>query len=551
GMALALAALCAGAAAQQQPVWRDLAKSSDEPASPFTIGQVLGASAPLYTGINLHVGAAACSTVNVYLGRETGRYFELVKHRSVDDAVAAAQNKTDGLFMSVHMEANADDHYLRLFFKPGLTPLTTALFTGPTIYFEKSAGCSGPADPAGGHRSYPMTSLVADSSWTDQGLHTQNSRTYFPSSSIAETAFVFHKSTATCRKIDVALASGTPAYVSLQKRWLGSAGDRPNSWDPSDLANIHMERGHQDNQSARVLLGTDRPASGKVTVTVVGTPNSSCPATGRPEPLTVAFAFDIVPSSNRSSWTAQGRESATATRTFWPAEIADSATPLNTGIAFHQSSSACRYVDVELANGTPDYLELALHRGDNAVAGLPNNVYMERNQPLDTHARLMFKAGARVAEGGTVTVAIVASPGSSCRSAGVPGPLSLSRELTIGKSADWEEQGKDDAVANDPVSYFLLSRTDSSTDTGLAFHRSSTACRKIDVALADSAPNYVELVRYQGEDISSKTGLSNIHMEKNNDADEHVRLFLKARARVATGVTVDVVLVATPGSDCA
>ena len=83
--------------------------------------------------------------------------------------------------------------------------------------------------------------------------------------------------------------------------------------------------------------------------------------------------------------------------------------------------------------------------------------------------------------------------------------------------------------------WFVLQAASTRTDTGLAFHQSSTACRQIDVALVNNPPNYVELRRYDGTTDTTSSGLSNIRMEQNHASDHHVRLFFTARAGVTAG----------------
>ncbi|MBF2735898.1 MAG: hypothetical protein ISN26_07525, partial [Betaproteobacteria bacterium AqS2] len=150
-----------------------------------------------------------------------------------------------------------------------------------------------------------------------------------------------------------------------------------------------------------------------------------------------------------------------------------------------------------------------------------------------------------------MNVTLVATPNAACADATTPNPLTIAWRLTIATPASWTNQGSDDAVSDGPFSPLALAAAGSRTAAGLAFHQSSTACRQIDVALVNSPPSYVELVRYQGSSASASTGLSNITMDSGAGTNNHhVRLFFKANAGVTAGSVVNVTLAATPNAAC-
>ncbi|MBF2734731.1 MAG: hypothetical protein ISN26_01325, partial [Betaproteobacteria bacterium AqS2] len=225
----------------------------------------------------------------------------------------------------------------------------------------------------------------------------------------------------------------------------------------------------------------------------------------------------------------------------------------DTGLAFHRSAEGCRQIDVALS-GETGQVELLRYQGSSAATPTsPSNITMHSAaDPASSnhHVKLFLKARASVNQGDVLDLTVVATPNASCTDPRTPAPLTVSWNLTIATAAAWTNQGSDDAVSDGPFSPLALTGAGNRTATGLAFHQSSTACRQIDVALVNSPLSYVELIRYQGNSVASTTSLSNIHMQQNNDSDNHVRLFFKANAAVTAGSTVSVTVVATPNSSC-
>ncbi|MBF2734736.1 MAG: hypothetical protein ISN26_01350, partial [Betaproteobacteria bacterium AqS2] len=230
--------------------------------------------------------------------------------------------------------------------------------------------------------------------------------------------------------------------------------------------------------------------------------------------------------------------------------LAVAAQRTDTGLAFHRSAEGCRQIDVALS-GETSQVELVRYAGSDAATPTSlNNITMHSAaDPASSnhHVKLFLKARAAVSQGDVLDLTIVAIPNSSCTDARTPAPLTVSWNLTIATAAAWANQGSDDSTSDGPFSPLVLAAAGSRSATGLAFHQSSTACRQIDVALVNSPPSYVELVRYQGSSASASTGLNNITMDSGAGTNNHhVRLFFKASAGVTAGSTVNVTLVATP-----
>ena len=250
-------------------------------------------------------------------------------------------------------------------------------------------------------------------------------------------------------------------------------------------------------------------------------------------------------------WTDQGRDDPTSDGPFSPLRLAAASGRTATGLAFHQSSTACRQIDVALASGAPAYVELRRYDGstDTTASGL-SNIHMEQDHASDQHVRLFFKPHSSVAAGTVADITLIATPHSSCTDPATPTPLTVSWSLTVAAPGTWVDQGRDKQSSDGPFSPLKLSAATEMTETGLVFHQSSEACRRIDVALASGAPDYLELIRYQGDSAATDSSMDDIHMERGHASDHHVRLFIKPRATVAAGDVIDLTLIATPNAAC-
>ncbi|MBF2736006.1 MAG: hypothetical protein ISN26_08110, partial [Betaproteobacteria bacterium AqS2] len=156
-------------------------------------------------------------------------------------------------------------------------------------------------------------------------------------------------------------------------------------------------------------------------LTIVATPNSSCADARTPAPLTVSWNLTI---ATAATWTNQGSDDAVSDGPFSPLVLAAAGSRSAAGLAFHQSSTACRQIDVELVNSPPSYVELVRYQGNSAstTTGL-SNITMDSGAGTNNHhARLFFTANAGVTAGSTVNVTLVATPNSSCTAAATPAP---------------------------------------------------------------------------------------------------------------------------------
>ncbi|MBF2734548.1 MAG: hypothetical protein ISN26_00380 [Betaproteobacteria bacterium AqS2] len=166
-----------------------------------------------------------------------------------------------------------------------------------------------------------------------------------------------------------------------------------------------------------------------------------------------------------------------------------------------------------------------------------------------SYARLQFKPNLTWDEQ-VMRVSVEVSSASYCGHANaVPDPQTLGYALTITNAA-WANQGEH--VDYQPRALFAgdFAATSVPFYSGIAFHRSPSDCRRIDVRL-DSAPSYLFLARYQGSRPASTAALSNITMDSGAGINNHnVRLFFSEQSTVPTGL-LTVNLIATTNSGCA
>ncbi|MBF2735555.1 MAG: hypothetical protein ISN26_05710, partial [Betaproteobacteria bacterium AqS2] len=177
---------------------------------------------------------------------------------------------------------------------------------------------------------------------------------------------------------------------------------------------------------------------------------------------------------------------------------------------------------------------------------------MLRDDDDDHHVKLFLKARAAVTQGDVLSLTVVATPNSSCTDPRTPAPLTISWNVTIATAASWVKQGADDDSAAGSFSPLTLAASSSRTATGLAFHRNSDACSRIDVALSGDT-SHVELRRYAGATEANSQVLSDITMDDDaaqSGSNQHVRLFFKSGAAPAGGSVLDVTIVATPNAAC-
>ncbi|MBF2734734.1 MAG: hypothetical protein ISN26_01340, partial [Betaproteobacteria bacterium AqS2] len=371
--------------------------------------------------------------------------------------------------------------------------------------------------------------IATPATWVKQGADDDSASGAFSplriaaSSTRTATGLAFHRNSDACKRIDISL-SGDTSHVEL-RRYAGAI--EASSQALSDITMDDAANPASGNQHVRLYFKAGAtPAGGSVlNVTIVATPNAACTDARTPAPLTVGWALTV---ASTSPWVNQGSDVAASNGPYSALTLAVASGQTDTGLAFHRSALGCRQIDVALSGDTSQ-VELLRYQGSSVATPTSlSNITMHSGAAAgqDHHVKLFLKARAAVSQGDVLDLTIVAAPNSSCIDPRTPAPLTISWNLTIATAAAWTNQGSDDSVSDGPFSPLVLQDATARTAAGLAFHQSSTACRRIDVALVNSPPSYVELVRYQGSSASASTGLNNITMDNGAGTNNHhVRLF--------------------------
>ncbi|MBF2736004.1 MAG: hypothetical protein ISN26_08100, partial [Betaproteobacteria bacterium AqS2] len=521
--------------------WVDQGLDSTAADDLFSALTLTAATSRTDTGIAFHRSSAGCRQIDVALSGETS-HVELVRHQGASVATPSALS-------NITMEAgSASDHHVRLFLK-ARAAVTQGDVLDLTLTATPNASCTNPRTPAPLTVSWAVT-IATPAAWVKQSRDDDSASGSFSalrltaSSARTDTGLAFHRNSAACSRIDIAL-NGDTGQVELRRyQGGGEAGSQA-------LSNIVMDDGAASslNQHVRLFFkaGAAPAAGSTLNVTIVATPNAACDDPRTPAPLTVGWAVTVAAAGG---WVNQGRDSQNAASQFSPLRLPAATARTDTGIAFHQSSVGCRSIDVALAAGAPAYLELVRYQDDAVAAGGLGAIHMERDHASDQHVRLLFKPGAAVTAGAVVDLTLVATPNASCTDPRTPAPLTVGWSLTIATPAAWVNQGHDNPNPHGPLEPLVGIKVNTPTTTGVEFHRSSTACRQIDVALAIGTPTYVRLVRHQNDRISPNQSMRNIRMMRGDPADEHVHLFYSPSALVVPGSTVSVTMVASPNASC-
>ena len=243
------------------------------------------------------------------------------------------------------------------------------------------------------------------------------------------------------------------------------------------------------------------------------------------------------------SWTDQGSHSDEAAGAFSPAVIRASASRTDTGLAFHQSNS-CKKVNVALAAGAPDSVELVRYAGASPAASTSlMSIHMEEDHADDNHVRLMFKAGAALTAGSEMTVTVSGTRHSSCAGAAPPTDPSIEWKLTVGTPVAWVYGEHYDEIAASGLVASDLNAAATDTWAGLAFHRTAGGCDRR-AALASGSRAAFGLHRYDGNARETAALASELRFS----GSEHVRVYLR-RSHQHVGGTVTVRMVAS--GECA
>ena len=377
----------------------------------------------------------------------------------------------------------------------------------------------------------------ASGSFSPVAVSESNSRT--------DTGLAFHHNYTGCQKINVTYNG--PASMEL-RRYAGNSEAADQG-----LTNIHMENDATGDNHVRLMIkaGATLTAGSVVTATVTGTGHSSCtgqaPTTGDAE---VEWKVTV---ATPASWTEYSRDDMVAEE-FDSASLNAANSNTDTGLAFQRyAASACTFFVVSLTDSSNEIFALRGYLWDpDTRQGTPQQGFVQsfgNGNNRNMYAKVFFRSGY-VHSGGTVTVTMVARGNAVRCGASQPRPLTLQWPVTITETG-WTDQGEHSDAASGAFSPVTVSENSGRTDTGLAFHQSYAACRRINVALGSGAPDSVELRRYAGNSETADQSLTNIRMEKDDTADNHVRLMIKAGAALTAGEVLTATVTGAAYSTCA
>ena len=237
--------------------------------------------------------------------------------------------------------------------------------------------------------------------------------------------------------------------------------------------------------------------------------------------------------------------------------VRDIAPGQDTGIAIHRSNSSCRFTDVRLAAGAPEWLELRRHRANGTADGDPARrltARMEKDNNDDRHVRVRFTDDASM-EPGSYAFSIVmertATSGAGCTAAAAAA-YTLGYTLNISLGASWERQASlnSDSVTSHGADAlggpFALAM-------GPRIHRSSALCRWTDASLV-AGGSFLVLQRHAtagGAAVGAPAAsVSDVRMQRGAPNDQYLSLFYRLNTPVPAGMLTAAVEL-KPAARCA
>ena len=274
-------------------------------------------------------------------------------------------------------------------------------------------------------------------------------------------------------------------------------------------------------------------------------------------PLTVSVKIcDQAPSAHTVTvavWHDQGEHSDRPASYF----VRDTSASQDTGIAIHRSANTCRFTDVRLAAGAPEWLELRTHRANGTADGdgaRRLTARMEKDHANDRHVRVRFKDDASM-EPGSYAFSIVmertAASGAGCTAAAAAAHT-LSYTLNISLGASWERQ---ESLNSDNV-------TSHSADAlggpfalamGPRIHRSSSVCRWTDASLMGGGSLLVLQRHATASSVAigaPATSFTDVRMQRGASGDQYLSLIYRRNTPVPAG-TVTAAVELKPAARCA
>ncbi|MBF2736020.1 MAG: hypothetical protein ISN26_08180, partial [Betaproteobacteria bacterium AqS2] len=344
---LLLVAAFAPPAARAQ-AWLNSNYHDADPVNNLNAVGLNAASEPTYTGLAFDRYVDACSAVTIQLEQASQTIFGLIPYDGDSTIGFGINNAFD--------HPNPSDQHSRIFFRETYTSHSEATLT---ISINVNAKNCNEITPTQLNVRWPVT--VADP-WQDAGAHSDEASTVFSpviigeSTTKTETGYVFHKSPATCRNIDVALGANSPDSVELVRY------DEDDSIpSTTSLTNIRMIKDGADNHHVKLMLkaGATLAAGSTLTVSVTGSRNSSCGGTAtRTQEWKVTVATP-------ASWVDGNDHDGTAADDLTDAALNAATSDTWTGLAYHRTAAGCDSRKVDLY--TNDQQIFGLHKYDGST----------------------------------------------------------------------------------------------------------------------------------------------------------------------------------------
>ena len=499
------------------------------------------------TGLRLHRGTSACPNVDVTLNTTT--HLELRQYTS-----SAATGSAATFFNNIRMQAgHADDRRVGVQFRAGAT-LTAGRLT-LTLEARANASCANRAQVNPLTVAYELE-VRENWPWRTQGQDNLSTQARLPSVVLDTTGPVptglrVQRDSLACQSTNVALASGSPAYMKLRKYQANGTADGSEA---RSQAAVNMSGSGANDRYVEITFdgGTDIAVDTTLMVTLTVTPNSSCTGRGHPPATQVVGTVVVI---EALPWQTLAGDVANRDRIlFKPSQIGSSGAATDTGLRFHRGTTVCPDIDVTLRNTA--HLELRQYTSSaaaGAAATFFRNLRMQNNHANDRRVGVQFRAGATLTAG-PLTLTLIAQANASCTNPAKQLPLTLAYTLSVQEDWPLRSQGQDNLDTQARLPARSLSGATGAIPTGLRLHRNIFVCSSFDVALAAGAPSYLKLRKYQSNgtaDGAAARSLTDVAMPGSGATDRHVRVAIDGGTSFPALTTLRVTMTLSTNSSCA
>ncbi len=522
--------------------WEDQGQADDTPESRYY--HVRGAAAGVDTGIAFHRSGSTCRYNDVQLVNPPS-WLELRKYTASGTPDGAA-----GMRFTVRMEKDhAEDRQVRLLFKEGVTvAVGQHMATMAVARHLASAGCSGGLDTT--VTLVHTLNITDQADWTAQGgenaIEPYDIRSDALGAAGVGLGLTLHRSSEVCRYTSVSLAGDASSFLEL--RTYSTATRRLVGTPAASLPGVFMQRGVAGDRNVQVFSKSGASVTpGTKAVTIAVQPGARCGfQQGLPSAQTLALQWTVLsPFSSPEAWQLGSGDDAVPDGPFSPRAVSESSDPVPVGVYLHRTSASCSFIHHEILSGH-EALDIYLvnpgrtsrtWRGDLAAININFN-----------SAALYFEPGVQLASGSELPVSIQIRPDATCNAGAAVQTLAFT--LTMGTAEAWRALAGDVATATMLFQPASLRVSTSPTDTGVRFHRGTSACPQVDVAVGPTA--FMELRKYNGgtADGAAAVSLADVRMQASHADDRRVGVQFKAGVTLPPGLFTATV-VAKAASGCA